>query len=75
MLLETNNHITVADLKNIINYPLNQSAREQKLIELKKKIEIIVNEGNSELEDILELEANNFSNSTIFDCTVYFLAA
>jgi len=72
LLLEKNNHITVTDLKNIINDPLNSSAREQKLIELKNKIETVVNEGGSELEEILE--PNNFSDSTIFDCTVYYLS-
>jgi vacuolar-type H+-ATPase subunit E/Vma4 len=64
--------IRKTDLKNIIIDSLNSSAREQKLIQLKNKIATVVNEGGTELEGILE--PNNFSDSTIFDCTVYYLS-
>lgn len=48
------------------------SERSEKIIKLKKKLDTIVDDNCWDLDDIL-LE-HNYSDSTVFDCVVYFLA-
>lgn len=64
--------ITIADLREIINDPTNIPARINKIENLKQKINKIVDNGCWEADDIF-LE-HNYSDSTVFDCLVYYLA-
>ncbi|XP_050063214.1 uncharacterized protein LOC126552537 [Aphis gossypii] len=64
--------ITIADLKEIINDSTNTPARINKIEKLKLKINTIVENGCWEADDIF-LE-HNYSDSTVFDCLVYYLA-
>ncbi|KAL5245800.1 hypothetical protein ACI65C_013168, partial [Semiaphis heraclei] len=64
--------ITIADLKEIISDPTNTPAIINKIENLKQKINDIVDNGCWEADDIF-LE-HNYSDSTVFDCLVYYLA-
>ena len=60
------------DLKDIISDPENISQRELKVEELKKKIDVIIEDGCWDLDDVL-LD-HDYADATVFDCVVYFLA-
>jgi len=64
--------ISVGDLKELINDPENISQRTVKINKLRQKLDTIIEDGCWDLDDIL-LE-HNYSDSTVFDCVVYFLA-
>ncbi|XP_016664700.1 uncharacterized protein LOC107885562 [Acyrthosiphon pisum] len=64
--------ISVADLKALINDPENISQRTEKINNLRQKLDTIIEDGCWDLDDIL-LE-HNYSDSTVFECVVYFLA-
>ncbi|KAL5245858.1 hypothetical protein ACI65C_013266 [Semiaphis heraclei] len=64
--------ITVGDLKDIIKETANSTVRIEKIEELKDKINNIVDEECCDVDDIF-LE-HNYSDSTVFDCIVYYLA-
>lgn len=64
--------ITVSDLKDIINDPSNSSLRIEKIENLKQKINVAVEKGCWDIEDIF-LE-HNYADSSVFDCVVYYLA-
>jgi len=72
--LEDQQVITISDFKEIVKDPLNSSIRENKINTLKNRINNIIEEGNFELEDIISPEEIGSSHSSVFDCTVYFLA-
>jgi len=72
--LEDQQVITISDFKEIVKDPLNSPIRENKINTLKNKINNIIEEGNFELEDIILPEEISSSHSSVFDCTVYFLA-
>lgn len=65
--------IKISDMKEIMNKH-DQSTRDLKISNLKKKIDSIFEEGIWDFGDIFQ-EFNYFNNSsTVFECVVYFLA-
>jgi len=62
----------MTDIKSIINDPENLSERVTKVNILKNKIDKIIQDECWDLDDIL-LE-HNYTDSTVFECVVYFLA-
>jgi len=62
----------MTDIKSIINDPENLSERVTKVNILKNKIDKIIQDDCWDLDDIL-LE-HNYTDSTVFECVVYFLA-
>lgn len=62
----------MTDIKSIINDPENLSERVTKVNKLKNKIDKIIQDDCWDLDDIL-LE-HNYTDSTVFECVVYFLA-
>ncbi|KAL4088985.1 hypothetical protein QTP88_024063 [Uroleucon formosanum] len=68
--------ISVNDFKEIINDPLNSSIRENKIDQLKAKIDQIIENDIGELEDIVtpKLCHSSLLESPSFNCTVYYLS-
>jgi len=68
--------ISVKDFKEIINDPLNSSIRENKIQQLKDKIDQIIENNIGDLEDIItpELCHSSLLESPSFNCTVYYLS-
>ena len=62
----------MTDIKSIINDPENLSERVTKVNMLKNKIDKTIQDDCWDLDDIL-LE-HNYTDSTVFECVVYFLA-
>ena len=56
----------------MINDPENIFQRTEKINNLRLKLDTIIEDGCWDLDDIL-LEHINYSDSTVFDCVVYFL--
>jgi len=66
--------ISLNDFKNII-YDQNESSKRQtKINKLKEKMVSIVGQGHWDFDDIFQYHNYASSNSTIFDCVVYFLS-
>lgn len=72
MLIDSIPIISVSDLKEIINLPENTSERVNKINKLKNKIDLAIEDGCWDLDDIFM--EHNYNESTVFDCIVYFLA-
>ncbi|KAL5237094.1 hypothetical protein ACI65C_004504 [Semiaphis heraclei] len=64
--------ITTADLKQINKDPTNTSIREEKIEKLKEKLNTISDEGCWDVDEIFQ--EHDYSDSTVFDCVVYYLA-
>lgn len=64
--------ITVSDLKDIILDPENTPDRIKKIELLKKKIDTIVEDGHYDCDDVF-LD-HDYTESTSFECIVYYLA-
>lgn len=60
------------DLKDIISDPENISQRKLKVEELKKKIDVIIEDGCWDLDNVF-LD-HDYADAIVFDCVVYFLA-
>lgn len=64
--------ITIADLKQITKEPANTSIRGEKIEKLKEKLNTILDEGYWDVDETFQ--ENDYSDSTVFDCVVYYLA-
>lgn len=64
--------ITIAEIKEIVNENNNCSMRINKIEKLKEKLTKISDEGCWDADEIF-LE-HNYSDATVFDCIVYYLA-
>jgi len=62
----------MADLKQINKDPANTSIREEKIEKLKEKLNTISDEGCWDVDEIFQ--EHDYSDSTVFDCVVYYLA-
>lgn len=74
MFLDNVPMISLNDLKNIINDQNESSERQTKINKLKEKMDSIVEQGHWDFDDIFKDHNYASSNSTIFDCIVYFLS-
>lgn len=60
--------------KNIIDEQNESSERLTKINKLKEKMDSIVEQGHWDFDDIFKDHNYASSNSTIFDCIIYFLS-
>uniref|UniRef100_A0A2S2PSU5 Transposable element P transposase-like RNase H C-terminal domain-containing protein n=1 Tax=Schizaphis graminum TaxID=13262 RepID=A0A2S2PSU5_SCHGA len=65
---ENKSILDITDLKELMN---DTSEREEKVKKLKEKIDILIEEGDGDPEDIF-LE-HDYTKSTVFECVVYYL--
>lgn len=61
--------LEICDFKNLINS--NSSLREEKIKNMKSKLDVLIEEGNWDCEDLF-LE-HDYSKSSVFECVVYYL--
>lgn len=60
--------LEICDFKDLIS---NKSLRDEKIQNLKNKLDILIEDGNWDCEDIF-IE-HDYSKSTVFECVVYYL--
>lgn len=65
--------ISIGDLKNITEEQNETSIREDKICKLKHKIDSIVKDGQYDFDDVFRDHNYCNTNSTVFECIVYFL--
>lgn len=75
-ILEKNTpKITINDLKNI--FVINKVDKEDKLLKLQERLDLIVKEGKWETEDVFESDIHNYCTpykAEVTDCVIYYIS-